>query len=133
LFSYRHYIELALKATILQHGPFAEVTLDKKNHNLKELWGKFLQVAVKFHCSPTDEAAVAVGACIAEIGTIDGNAVAFRYATDKRGALPALPGGLDLANLHDVMNGIENFFECADLDFQHKTDAVNENMERDFC
>jgi hypothetical protein len=131
LFSYRHYIELALKAAILEHGPFAGVLLDKPNHNLDELWKKFLQVAEKFQCSPTDEAAVAVGECVAELSLIDGNSIAFRYAADKRGALPPLPAGLDLANLHDVMNGIENFCECAELDFQHKTAAAYENMARD--
>jgi hypothetical protein len=131
LFCYRHYIELALKATILEHGPFAGVLLDKPNHNLDELWNKFLQVAEKFQCSPMDEAAVAVGACVAELNLIDGNSIAFRYAADRRGALPPLPAGVDLVNLHDVMNGIENFFECAELDFQHKTDAAYENMACD--
>jgi hypothetical protein len=36
--------------------------------------------------------------------------------------------GLDLVRLHDVMNGIENFFECADLDFTYKTDCATEYL-----
>ena len=38
IFNYRHYIELALKAIIEEHGPFAGVSLGPKNHKLIELW-----------------------------------------------------------------------------------------------
>ncbi len=41
--------------------------------------------------------------------------------------MAALPReGLDLVQLHDVMNGIENFFKCFDLDFTHKEEIETE-------
>jgi len=121
LFNYRHYIELALKAIVEEHGSFAGVALGIKNHKLPELWELFLLVAKAFGNDCSDPAAVAVGECIAEIAGVDASSTAFRYARNWNGSTPVLPGnGLDLVRLHDVMNGIENFFECADLDFTHK-------------
>jgi hypothetical protein len=45
LFNYRHYIELALKAIVEEHGTFAGVALGTKNHELPELWKLFLMIA----------------------------------------------------------------------------------------
>jgi len=131
LFNYRHYIELALKAIIEEHGPFAGVTLGTKDHRLPDLWRLFVQIATEFQNDPADPAALSVGRCISEFAKIDANSTTFRYAKTLRGDVPALPEGLDLVNLHDVMNGIENFFECADLDFQHKADCAAEQARDD--
>jgi len=124
LFNYRHYIELALKAIIEEHGPFAGVAPRSNNHRLPVLWDAFLQVAIKFQNDPTDAAAVAVGQCIGELAAIDANSTTFRYAKTIWGDVPALPERLDLLQLYDAMNGIENFLECADLDFSYKTDCA---------
>src|SRR6266446_2216394 len=43
IFNYRHYIELALKAIIEDHGAFAG-----KNHKLPELWQLFVKIAKAF-------------------------------------------------------------------------------------
>ena len=131
LFNYRHYIELALKAIIEKHGAFAGVTLGRKDHGLPDLWRLFVQIATKFQNDPADPAALSVGQCIDELAKIDANSTVFRYARTLRGDVPALPERLDLVNLHDVMNGIENFFECADLDFQHKADCAAEQARDD--
>ena len=81
----------------------------------------FLKIAIAFGNDDSAAEAVAVGNCIDEFVKIDANSTTFRYARDLKGRIPALPrDGLDLVRLHDVMNGIENFFECADLDFTHK-------------
>ncbi len=129
LFNYRHYIELALKATVDEHGGFAGVTLGAKNHKLPELWGLFLAVAKAFGNDCSDHATVAVGKCIAEFDSVDTSSTVFRYAQNLNGSTPALPGdGLDLVRLHDVMNGIENFFECADLHFTHKQECATGSM-----
>ena len=73
---------------------------------------------------------MAVGECINEFAAVDASSTVFRYARDVRGDTPVLPSdGLDLVRLHDVMNGIENFFECADLDFTHKQDMANEEYD----
>ncbi len=131
LFNYRHYIELALKATIESHGPFAGVTLGTKDHRLPDLWQLFVKIATIFQVDPNYPAAIAVAKCIGEFAKIDATSTTFRYAKTFRGDVPALPEGLDLINLHDVMNGIENFFECAELDFQHKAESAAEQA-RDY-
>ena len=123
LFNYRHYIELALKAIVEEHGAFAEVSLGSKNHNLPDLWQLFVKIASAFGNDCSDVATVAVGECIKEIDDVDASATVFRYARKRSGDTPDLPkNGLDLVRLHDVMNGIENFFECADLDFTYRAD-----------
>jgi hypothetical protein len=93
IFSYRHYIELALKALVEDHGSYAAVLLGPKNHKLTDLWKLFVKIATAFGYDCSD-------------------------ASDLRGSTPALPNyEIDLLSLHDVMNGMENFFECVDLDF----------------
>jgi hypothetical protein len=123
LFNYRHYIELALKDSIETHGDFAGVSLEAKDHGLPKLWQKFLGIASAFGNDPCDPAAMAVGACIDELGGFDRRSTTFRYARNLKGDVPPLPyEWIDLVRLRDVMNGIENFFECADLDFSEKSD-----------
>jgi len=130
LFNYRHYIELALKAIVDDHGAFAGVSLGQKNHKLPELWKLFLEVASAFGNDCSDAASVAVGKCIDELVAVDASSTVFRYARNVRGDTPVLPSdGLDLVRLHDVMDGIENFFECSDLDFSHKADLSAEAAE----
>lgn len=129
LFNYRHYVELALKAIIERHGPFAGVALGKKDHKLQDLWQIFVKIATMFQADPTYPAAVIVAKCIGELAKIDAASTTFRYAKTLRGDVPALPEGIDLINLHDVMNGIENFFECAELDFQDKAERAAEHLQ----
>ena len=128
LFCYRHYIEIALKEIIEEHGPWVNITLSKKDHKLPELWRLFEQIAIAYDNNPSDDAAQAVSGCIDEFSECDPTSTAFRYATDRQtGALIPLEfGTIDLVNLHDVMNGIANFFECAALDFAHKRDMAME-------
>ena len=130
LFNYRHYIELALKAIIEEHGGFAGVGLRTKNHRLPELWDLFVAVAKAFGNDCSDSAAIAAAECISEFNCVDAGSIAFRYAQDRNGSVPSLPGdGLDLVQLHDVMNGIENFFECADQAFTHKQELDHDSLD----
>ena len=117
LFCYRHYIEIALKDIIDQYAPIER----KKNHDLRELWVQFTRIAETYGNDMAGAASV-VAACVEELASVDAGSFTFRYALSQRGTLPALPSDeLDLVNLHGVMNGIENFLECADLDFDHKS------------
>lgn len=112
---------------IEDHGAFVGVSLGSKNHKLPELWKIFVKIATAFGDDCSNAAAVAVGGCVDEFATVDANSTAFRYALNLNGRAQPLPGdGLDLVRLHDVMNGIENFFECADLEFTHKTELAAE-------
>lgn len=124
LFNYRHYIELALKTLIETHGDYAGVTLGTLNHGLPELWKIFQSVAAAFGSDCADDAFVAVGSCIDEMARLDMRSTAFRYAADLKGQTQQLPESIDLIRLHDVMNGIQNFFECADLDFHHQSGTL---------
>lgn len=124
LFNYRHFIELALKSIIENHGSFVGVTNSRKNHRLPELWSLFCKIAVSFHNDLDDPAIMGLGKCIQELAKIDANSTSFRYATNLGGELSALPEWLDLINLHDVMNGIGNFFECVDQSFSEKKESV---------
>jgi hypothetical protein len=131
LYCYRHYIELALKDIVEEHGKWVGVGLHDKDHKLLELWKLFLRIATTYHNDPQDEAALAVSSCIQEFAQVDPGSFAFRYARHKKtdSIIPLDFGSIDLANLHDVMNGIANFFECADLDFTHKRDAASIEMD----
>jgi hypothetical protein len=120
IFCYRHYIELALKDVVESYGDFAGITIEK-NHKLPDLWSAFLTIAEKFGNSRSAPEAIAVGNCIAELADLDATSTAFRYALNKKSELHKIAlSHLDLVNLHDIMNGIELFFECADLDFSEK-------------
>jgi hypothetical protein len=136
LFCYRHYVEITLKEIIEEHGQWVGVSLSKKDHKLPDLWKSFLQIATAYHNDPSDEAAIAVSDCIDEFAQVDPASVAFRYARDRKTdtLIPLEFGSIDLVALHDVMNGIANFFECANLDFDHKRDTAAEiEEERSYC
>jgi hypothetical protein len=97
------------------------VSLGRKDHKLSDLWRLFIKIASAFGDDCSDAMVTSVTKCIEELAKIDPNSTAFRYASNLDGRSPDLPShGLNLMSLHDVMNGIENFFECADLDFTHK-------------
>ena len=127
LFNYRHYIELALKSIVEEHGSFTGVSLGTKNHKLPELWRMFVEIATAFGEDCSNPAADAVAACIAEFANLDASSTVFRYARNIKGDIAELPRDrIDLVRLHDVMNGIENFFECADMEFTQKKDLAAE-------
>jgi hypothetical protein len=133
LFCYRHYIELTLKEIVQKHGPWVDVLLPDENHKLPELWGLFLQVATAYGNDPQYEAAAAVASCITELAKFDPSSFAFRYASYKKRTGKLIPlefGTIDLDNLHDVMDGIANFIECAEADFSSKRDALMAEIDR---
>ncbi len=127
LFNYRHFVEIALKSVIETHGPAAGVSLDKANHGLLQLWPKFIAIAEHFGESETEASVAAVASCVKEFAEIDASSTTFRYARSLNGTTPKLPlDGIDLHQLRDVMNGIENFFECAELSFTEKGERAAE-------
>ena len=127
LFNYRHYIELALKAIIAEHGASVGIRLGKLDHKLLDIWALFLKVVAAFGHDKSDEATVAVGNCIAEIDHVDSGATAFRYAQNLKGNILELPkDGLDLVQLRDVMNGIENFFEAVDASLDERVKSASD-------
>lgn len=133
LFCYRHFVEIRLKQIIDKHGPWTDVTLADKdrNHKLPNLWKLFVQIASVYGNDPESEAVLAIKSMIDELEIFDARAEAFRYAKDKKGELIPLEfSTIDIANVREVMNGIANFLECAQLDFDHKRD-INQSTRRD--
>lgn len=130
LFNYRHYIELALKSIINDHGSVAGISLNTPNHRLQNLWKIYIKIAKAFNHDCSDNATIAVGNCIQELDLIDSTSTTFRYASNKANRAPPLPDdSIDLMSLHDAMNGIENFFECSALDFDHQGERWAEFQE----
>jgi hypothetical protein len=123
LFCYRQSIELFLKRLI---DEFDTETYRRKNtHNLGELWVRFAEI-VKSRGREETAGLSAAQAIVTEMHDADNKSDGFRFPADVTG-LPFVFGdqGIDLDNLREVMNGLENFFECAYLDFSHQDDVAS--------
>ena len=111
LFNYRHGVELAMKWIVTMYG--GKTTDEIAHHDLWQLW-KLCKKVIE-ECGSEDGSVEVVEPIIKEFHDLDKTALAFRYWSDKNGTLIELPDGMiDLANLRDVMEGVENFFEGAD-------------------
>jgi len=121
-FCYRQSIELFLKRLIEEFG--TGKTYRRKNiHELDILWDRFMEI-VKERGRERTIGLSAAQALIAEMHDADNKSDGFRFPADMVG-LPFTFGdrGIDLAKLHEVMHGLENFFECAYMDFSHQDDV----------
>lgn len=120
IFSYRHYVELAIKALLDEHAATVGYKPDLSKHELTRLWEqlrKMLELGGGFHQLHL----TAMSSIIAESASIDPGSFSFRYPTSLKGeAFDLPPDGVDLLNFHDVMNGVENWFQCADLALTHE-------------
>jgi hypothetical protein len=113
-----------MKYLIDEYGYIAGITY-KKTHKLIDLWNDFVIVLEHYYNKDALNETIDIVKCsIVDLSSIDEYSFSFRYSTDKkRDKIISLPGdGVDLFNLHDVMNSIENFFECVDLDLQARSD-----------
>jgi len=115
LFNYRHGIEIAMKWTLNRYGRFASIYEYDKSHRLVDLWKACKIVMAEVGGDTDNEADDAVENVIRELDRIDPGSFAFRYAETKGGADIKLPPyAVDLANLRDVMKGIDHFFTGLD-------------------
>ncbi len=124
LFCYRQSIELFLKRLIEQFGK-GNVYSPRHTHELSRLWERFMCV-VNERGSGESLGLSAVQKLVAEMHEADQKSDGFRFAAGRDGA-PFMFGdrGIDLANLREVMQGLENFFECAYLEFSHHDDIAS--------
>ncbi|MCA1377642.1 MULTISPECIES: hypothetical protein [unclassified Bradyrhizobium] len=115
LFNYRHGIEIAMKWTLNRYGRFASINEYDKNHRLADLWKAVKIVMAEVGGDTDQEADNAVESVIRELDRIDPGSFAFRYAETKGGADIKLPPyAIDLANMRDVMKGVDHFFNGLD-------------------
>jgi hypothetical protein len=121
LFCYRQAVELFLKSLLVE---FSTVTDQQKpTHSLALLWDRFAEVVR----TRDREEAIGLGAAralVVEMHVADEKSDGFRFPAGAKG-VPFSFGdrAVDLANLREVMRGLQNFFECAHLDFEHQDDS----------
>jgi hypothetical protein len=115
IFNYRHGLEVAIKWVLDRYGRYAAIYDYEKDHRLDKLWRACKQVIVEFSGDGPDEAVEVVEKIVLEFHQLDPSSFAFRYSTNKKGALVDLPDiPIDLENIRDVMEGVNNFFEGLD-------------------
>lgn len=119
LFCYRQSIELHLKRLIEEFGQ-GTVASQKNTHDLSILWERFMHIANERRASESIGLSAAQR-LVHEMDSADKKSDGFRFPTGTDGK-PFLFGGrgIDLDNLREVMQGLENFFECIYLEFLHK-------------
>lgn len=113
LFSYRHGLEMAMKWIVSRYGKYAGVSPPEPVHNLWQLWQSCKLI---FDCFGGGDPEVGtVGKIVKEFHDLDRSGLSFRYSVNKKGVLIRFPDGLiDLANVRDVMTGVDHFFNGAD-------------------
>lgn len=114
VFCYRHYVELALKSIVEDHGARICIQPIRNSHNLmRDLWPAFIAILTETEVADLNGPDLqAVRTCVEELDVADQRSTAFRYAKDMKGRQPDLPDAIDLFHLRSVMIGVQNFFEC---------------------
>lgn len=113
-FLYRHALEVSLKnlcALSLDDASFVHT------HDLLLLWEKARAVVVRHWSSGSSEKLDEVETVLRRFQEVDPHGQAFRYESDKRGALnlATLPDAVCLASLRDAANHACEFLECCHL------------------
>jgi hypothetical protein len=126
LFCYRQSIELFLKRLIEEFGN-GKVYSPKNTHELSRLWERFMCIVNERASSESLGLSVAQK-LVAEMHEADQKSDGFRFPTG-RDDLPFVFGdrGIDLDNVREVMQGLENFFECVYLDFSCQDERASED------
>ena len=126
LFCYRQSIELFLKRLIEDFGN-GKVYSPKNTHELSCLWERFVCIFSE-RASSESLGLSAVQKLVAEMHEADQNSDGFRFPTGRDGS-PFVFGdrAIDLDNVREVMQGLENFFECIYLAFSHQGDGASKD------
>lgn len=119
LFCYRQSIELFLKRLIDEFGKEKRFS-PKNTHDLNRLWERFVCIAnERGGCDLIGfiEAQKLIG----EMQDFDQKSDGFRFPDNGHGE-PFFSNdkGVDLNNVREVMQGLENFFECFYLDWSNQ-------------
>ena len=127
LYCYRHGFELAMKWIIGQYGRFAYISLeDHMDHDLWQLWKACKSIILEIGSDGENEAMRTVEQVVKDFHDLDKGSFAFRYSTDKKGIVISLPNvTFDLANIKDVMEGVNNLLTGADGQLDHYTQNID--------
>jgi hypothetical protein len=110
LFCYRQSLELFLKSVLERFDRRAANT-----HDLQVLWTQFEQMLQDCGQGNAD-GLTTVKKLVLEMHNVDRRSDTFRFATDLRGSpFPFGDRRLDLRRLAEIMQGLQNFFECCAL------------------
>ncbi|MBI4464037.1 MAG: hypothetical protein HY647_04980 [Acidobacteria bacterium] len=124
IFCYRQSIELFLKRVIEEFGK-GKVYSPKNTHDLSRLWERFMCI-VNERGSGKAVGLSTVQRLVTEMHDADQKSDGFRFPTGADGTTFVFGDrGIDLATVREVMQGIENFFECVYLDFSHQDDTAS--------
>jgi len=131
LFCYRQSIELSLKV-LIEKFRSGRTKLATDTHNLSLLWERFMVIADERGSSDSIGLST-VQELVMEMHQADRNADGFRFPTGIDGT-PFLFGdrGIDLNNIREVMQGLQNFFECTYLEFSRQ-DELAAQMAVDYA
>ena len=122
LFCYRQSIELFLKRFIEEFGSGREDPA-RNSHQLSVLWGSFMKIATEHGMGDSIELHAA-GALVTELHDADERSDGFRFPSDGKGnAFRFGDQGIDLDNLREVMQGLDNLFECTYMAISYQHDG----------
>ncbi|HEY4372508.1 MAG TPA: hypothetical protein VGN52_11340 [Burkholderiales bacterium] len=119
LYCYRQAIELYLKVLINAYGS-EEVKDRKYGHNFELLWQGFVDICAAQGDGGAEDLGI-VANLVMEFHKADRLSDGFRYPTDKHGKPFSMSADyLDVDNLRDTVSGLENFFQCVDLEWSSR-------------
>lgn len=110
-FSYRHYLELAIKDALATFGPKVGIKANWKNHELRKLMPRYLDLLKKYGIRDADGSTKIVAKLVEEFAKIDNGSTIFRFPNDQdgRGVVIGFEA-VSLANLRDTMEGLRRHF-----------------------
>ncbi|MBK6703135.1 MAG: hypothetical protein KA153_01005 [Hyphomonadaceae bacterium] len=114
LFLYRHALEATMKAMLADYSEEGEVQIAAYGHNLPRLWARCRALLWPHDDAPGDDL-VAAERAIWAFHDVDPHNDAFRYSHDRKGRLiERRRESIDVSALRQAMQGVANFFDCAD-------------------
>lgn len=136
LFLYRHFIELSLKALLLDLGELTDAPeLTSDRHLLQPLWTKFRD---RLRAANLEAGSVPwldrIGGWIAEFDRLDSRSYTFRYPVDPRGNAHLRPGqAVDIERVRHIMGEVAGAFAGAGAMIDEHLDLKRElRDEADF-
>lgn len=104
LFLYRHYVELSLKAILIDLDELADILAKLPDkHLVLPLWKQVRDALLDFDPSQESDWLDRAEALIAELDQLDPQSFTFRYPVDKSGAVTLAPMLVNMEHVRDVM------------------------------